>query len=155
MNIQETQNPNFDTFAQDAHEYANQLAASFGHPQEQRRSLRIWRAVLHTIRDRMHLGEAMELMAPLPVIYRGIYAEQWNYSEKPPLSYSSFEEMVNIVEEKQRKLGEEGFHWEKSTEELIAITLDSLRKFVPEAQFEHIMAQMPKDVQEALLEKVL
>jgi uncharacterized protein (DUF2267 family) len=49
-------NLSFDKFAQEAHEYINELARELEHPEEKERVLIIWRAVMHTIRDRIHLG---------------------------------------------------------------------------------------------------
>jgi uncharacterized protein (DUF2267 family) len=123
-------NLNFESFAQDAHQYVNDLAQELGHPEEKSRVLKIWRAVMHTVRDRIHLGESFQLMDPLPMIFKGIYVENWKFSEKPPLDYSTLEEMKTQVKNLQASYGEEDFPWKKSTEDIIAITLGSLRRFL-------------------------
>ncbi len=53
----------------------NYLATELGHPEEKERVLKIWRAVMHTIRDRIHLGESFQVIAALPMILKGIYVE--------------------------------------------------------------------------------
>lgn len=141
-------NLNFEKFAKDAHEYVNFLAKELGHPDEKERVLIIWRAVMHTLRDRIHLGESFQLIAPLPMIFKGIYVEDWKYTEKPPKKFHTIEEMKEEVKAIQRQYGEEDFPWTKSTEEIIAITIHSLKRFMHDEQLKHLKEQLPKDLQE-------
>lgn len=149
-----TTQSNFDNFAQDAQKYTNEVAEALGHPDENKRSLILWRAVLHTVRDRIHIGEALDLIGPLPMIFKGIYVEGWKYSETPTLDFESMEAMKNQVKKRQRQNGEQDFDWAKSTEDLITITLNSLSRFMPESQLKHILGQMPEEVKETLEKKV-
>lgn len=146
-------NLNFETFLQDAHEYVNGLAIKLGHPEEKQRVLQIWRAVMHSIRDRIDMGEAFQVMDPLPMILKGIYVQNWKYNEKPPLNYNSLEEMKTQVKQLQKQFGEEDFPWSKSTEEIISETFFSLKQFMGEAQLDHLIGQMPKEIQEYLLQQ--
>src|SRR5690606_22422691 len=109
----------FEKFAQDAHHYINDLANQLGHPEEKSRVLIIWRSVMHTVRDRIHMGEAVQIIAPLPMIFKGIYVEGWKYSEGPPLNYEGIEEMKEEVKRRQAQNGEEDFPWSISTEKII------------------------------------
>lgn len=143
-------NLSFEKFAQDAHEYVNELASDLGHPEEKDRVLIIWRAVMHNVRDRIHIGESMQIIDPLPMIFKGIYVENWKYSEKPPKDFASMEQMKNEVKGMQQQYGEEDFPWKKPTEEIIAITLNSLKRFMNEAQLNHIKEQFPKEIQEKI-----
>lgn len=138
----------FDKFTQEAYEYINELATELGHPDEKERSLTIWRAVMHTLRDRIHFGESFQLFAPLPTIFKGIYVEDWKYNEKPPLDYDTIEEMNAEVEKVQKRYGEEDFNWSKSTEDIISTTIRSLKRFVNDSQLQHLKDQMPKDVKQ-------
>lgn len=144
---------NFTKFAQEAHKYINDLAEDLGHPEEQNRVLIIWRSVMHTVRDRIHLGEALQIIAPLPMILKGIYVEGWKYREKPPLDYNSMEEMKEEVKRLQARNGEEDFPWFLSTEKIILITLNSLCKFFGKEQMEQIADQLPLEIKEYLCPK--
>lgn len=143
-----TSNPNFETFAQEAHEYINQLAADLGHPEEKGRALTVWRAVMHSIRDRISPGESFQVFAPLPMIFKGIYVEGWKYSEKPQKDFDSMEEFKNEVKSLQEQYGEQEFSWSKPTEEIISITLNSLDRYLNAGQLDHIKDQLPKEIQE-------
>jgi len=141
-------NLNTDTYKNEANAYFNELAAELGHPDEQQKTARIWRAVIHSIRDRITLSEAFDLMAQMPVILRGIFSDQWKYSEKPPLDYEDIEGLKKQVKRLQSQYGEEDFNWEKSTEEIFSITVDSMKKYLTEGQLQHLRDQMPKEVKE-------
>ncbi len=141
---------NFKKFAHEAHEYINILANDLGHPEEQQRVLIIWRSVMHTVRDRIHLGEAFQLIAPLPMIFKGIYVEGWKFRENPPLDYETIEEMKEEVKRRQARNGEEDFPWFLSTEKIILITLNSLCKFLGKDQLEQIANQLPAEIKEYL-----
>lgn len=138
----------FEKFAQEAHEYVNQLATDLGHPEEKERVLMIWRAVMHTIRDRIHFGESFQLMDPLPMILKGYYVQNWKYSEKPPKKYETIEEMKDEVKKLQDMYGEEEFAWSKPTEDIIAITIHSLHRYLSDNQLQHLKDQMPREVKE-------
>jgi|GEM_PF-942370 len=148
--IMKTTQGNFDHFAQDAQKYVNELAEAVGYPEENTRALILWRAVLHTVRDRIHFGESLDLISSLPMIFKGIFVEDWKYTEKPPLDFDTIDKMKAEVEKRQKHYGEEDFDWDKSTEKLIGIILNSLLKYTPESQFQHVLGQMPKEIKEDL-----
>ncbi|CAN5376918.1 hypothetical protein BH23BAC2_BH23BAC2_18000 [soil metagenome] len=144
---------NFEKFANDAHKYINELAEELGHPEEKNRVLIIWRSVMHTIRDRIHLGESLQIIAPLPMIFKGIYVEGWKYSEKPRLSYQSIEEMKEEVKRLQAQNGEKDFPWLISTEKIILITITSLSKFMTDDHLEQIAVHLPMEISDYICKK--
>ena len=140
-------NPDFEKHVQGANEYLKTLAADLGHPEEKSRVFIIWRAVMHAIRERIQLGESLDLISQFPMLLKGYYVDNWKYSEKPSLSFDTIEGMKDQVKKYQDRYGEQQFNWSKSTEEIIAITLKSLERFLSEGQMEHIKGQMPQAVE--------
>lgn len=135
-----------DKHIHEVNEYINQLATDLGHPEEKQRVMIIWRAVMHTIRDRIQISESMDLISPLPMILKGIYTTGWKYTESPPYDYTTIEQMKTQVKALQNQYGEQEFSWSKSTDEIIFIVLDSLDKYLPEGQMEHIRGQLPQEI---------
>jgi uncharacterized protein (DUF2267 family) len=135
-----------DKFAHDAHQYINSLAEDLGHPHEKQRVMIIWRAVMHTIRDRIHIAESLDLISSLPMILKGMYTLGWTYSETPPYDYKTIDEMKTQVKALQNQYGEDDFNWEKPTEEIIATVLNSLERYLSQDHMEHIRAQLPQEV---------
>lgn len=102
-------NLSFDKFTKDANRYIKNLATNLGHPEEKDRSMRLWRAVMHSIRDRIHIGESFQIIILLPMILKEVYVQGWIYSEKPALDYDSLEEMKDQVKKHQNSYGKEEF----------------------------------------------
>lgn len=142
--------PDFEKFVHEAHEYINQLAEDLGHPEERQRALIIWRAVMHTIRDRIQISESLDLISALPMILKGIYTVGWKYTETPPYDFETMEQMKMQVKALQNRYGEQDFDWAKPTEEIISITLDSLEKYFSEGQMDHIRGQLPDEVKKVV-----
>lgn len=144
---------NFENHAHEASAYIKNLATELGHPEAVGQSLILLRAVLHTLRDRITIGESLHLLSQLPLILKGIYVEHWEYKEKP-VAFQSLDEFKDAVEKEQAKHGEHEFNWNESTDQLVARVLASLGKhFLNDGQLHHIAVQMPKEVQQLFPEK--
>ena len=138
---------NFEEYAQEGKAFLRELAANLGHPEEEQTTARILRAVLHTFRDRITISESLDVLAQLPMFLKGIYVEQWKYRETP-LKLRSLEEFKDAVKAEQAQLGEQEFQWKEPTEEIIKTTFLSLKKYLTEGQAQHVLGQMPKEIQE-------
>jgi uncharacterized protein (DUF2267 family) len=62
-----------------------------------RDTLRLLRATLHQIRDRVQVNEAAQLSAQLPILVRGLFFEGWQ-PHLVPLAGHHFSDMVNMIE---------------------------------------------------------
>lgn len=141
-------NKYFDEYLNDANRFINELSKDLGHPEEQIQTIRILRAVLHTIRDRISIPESLDFMSQLPMMLKAFYVEQWTFHEQPPLHYEDIEGFAAAVKNQQARLGETNSDWKEPTVELVQKTLNALRKYVSEGQAIHVMGQMPEGVRE-------
>lgn len=73
----------FDTTLQKTHVWLNDVIYELGWEDERHRAYQALRAVLHALRDRLTVAEAMDLGAQLPLLIRGFYYEGWKLTDKP------------------------------------------------------------------------
>lgn len=73
---------NFEDYQKDAKTWLHQLCDYLGIDDEQK-AARIFKAVLHAIRDRIPSGEAVHLAAQLPIIWKGIYFDGFTLHNNP------------------------------------------------------------------------
>lgn len=57
------------------------------------------RAVLHALRDRLGIDEAVQLGAQLPLVIRGLYYEGWHPAHKPDKSIKTREDFLERIEQ--------------------------------------------------------
>lgn len=138
----------FNKFAQEGNTFLNKLGDELGHPGEQDRAqvARLLKAVMHTLRDSLEFHENLHVIAQLPMALKAVWVDQWDYKEKPhrPQNMEALEE---IVKNYQKLYGEQNFNWNKSTDELMRITVGSLKEYLTTGEAIHVMGQLPKEVQ--------
>ncbi|WP_157016686.1 DUF2267 domain-containing protein [Mesorhizobium xinjiangense] len=71
----------FTQAAQQAQQWVNELAADLNWREP--RAYRLFRSVLHALRDWLSPEEAADLSAQLPVLVRGVFFEGWQPQESP------------------------------------------------------------------------
>lgn len=79
------------------HAWINDLDERLGW-ENQARTYRLLRAVLHALRDRLQVNEVADLAAQLPSLLRGVYYEQWRPA-KTPLKNRSKADFTAAVED--------------------------------------------------------
>ena len=80
---------------QNTQEWLKELSDN-GELADSQESLAVLRAVLHRLRDRLTMEEAVDLGAQLPTMIRGIYYEGWQPS-RTPTKVRSRQEFVGCV----------------------------------------------------------
>jgi uncharacterized protein (DUF2267 family) len=73
----------FDTTLQHTNEWLRDLGERMNWNDDRQRSYHAFRAVLHALRDRLPVDEAVALAAQLPLLLRGMYYEGWRPNATP------------------------------------------------------------------------
>lgn len=98
------------------------------------------RAVLHALRDRLRVDEAVHLGAELPVILRGVYYDGWDPS-KTPFKARKREEFLQRVAENLPSLTD------IVPEEITRAVFSLLAGRVSEGEIRDIRLVMPRDME--------
>jgi uncharacterized protein (DUF2267 family) len=128
--------------SQQAQEWVNDLASRPPFEVEEQ-AYSYLRAVLHTLRDRLTVEEAVHLAAHLPTLLRGVYYEGWKPSAAP--------DKIRTPDAFHRRV-EECFGGlpQARTVDTAAATrtvLGFLDEHVDAGEMRHVKAQLPKELQ--------
>lgn len=144
---------NFNKFAEEGQLFVKHLAERLGHPEETAQTGILLRAVLHTLRDNIHIAESFNLLSQLPMALKGLYVENWKYRERP-LRLKTLKEFTEKVEDEQAVYGESRFNWSQSTFELTKEVFAALGQYISPGEMQDIMDNLPKEVKELFADLV-
>lgn len=111
------------------------------HCGDKRRAYQELRAVLHALRDRLTMEEAVNLGAQLPMLVRGFYYEGWHPSGKP-LKYRTKEEFLEHVGRELPRVAPEDL--EKISESVFKV----LSHHIDQGEVTQARNQLPSGVRE-------
>jgi uncharacterized protein (DUF2267 family) len=122
--------------------WLGQVADELG-TEDRRYAYRVLRAVLHTLRDRLTVDEAVELGAQLPDLIRGIYYEGWVPS-RVPMKYRHAKEFLDRVAAESRLAGDTEASF------ATAAVMRVLEQHVSEGELSDVMSVMPPELRHVL-----
>ena len=131
----------FDRTLEKTHQFINDVAEQIG-VEDKHLALNGINAVLHSLRDRIPLEEAVQLGAQFPLMLAGFYYQGWKPANTPTKerSVSAF---VTKVEENLTISD-----YPVETKQLISGVFAVLSKWVTEGEIIDVANMLPKDVQE-------
>jgi uncharacterized protein (DUF2267 family) len=133
-----------DSTMQKTHEWLNDIDDGLGFPNE-RAAFAALRAVLHTLRDRLPLENAVHLGAQLPMLIRGLYYEAWNPAREPSRirHQQQFFDLVSAELKEHPEL--------RNAARVTPIVLSVLTKHVSPGETDKIRGALPDEIRELFL----
>lgn len=128
----------FDTSLETTKEWLRDVQEEMGFDDEQR-ALRVVRAVLHTLRDRLPVEEAAKFAAQLPMILQGVYYHEWTPRGKPVKIRDRHEFLDRVAEELLR-----GDDPEEACRAVFAV----LERQMPGGEVEDIKRILPESIRD-------
>ncbi len=129
---------NLDRAMHKTNEWLGELDEEFGWDDRQR-TYKSLRAVLHALRDRLQVNEAVQLAAQLPMTVKGMYFDGWNPSQTP-LKIRSDEEFL------QRVVEEYGAPDASAPDEMAAVVFRHLERHVSGGEIEDVKSGLPEKI---------
>ncbi|MER2996460.1 DUF2267 domain-containing protein [Pontibacter populi] len=110
---------------------------------------RIFRAVLHAIRDRLPVNEAIHFSSQLPIIWKGIYFDQYD-TEKVPVKIRDREGWINYIRNKNAFAANNDFQQDDEIMMSFRAVFTALQKCVSKGQLQQVKQSLNQEIQELL-----
>jgi uncharacterized protein (DUF2267 family) len=110
---------------------------------------RIFRAVLHAIRDRLPVNDAVHFSAALPIIWKGIYFDQYDPTIVP-ITIRSREDWINYIRSKNAFAANNDFQQDNEITDAFKGVFAALQKRMPEGQLQQVRDALSQEIQELL-----
>ncbi|MCO5967724.1 DUF2267 domain-containing protein [Actinoallomurus soli] len=129
-----------DTTVDKTNRILHLIEESYDWPKERRnQSYNALRAVLHALRDRLTVDEAVDFAAQLPMLVRGMYYDGWHPSQVPKKMHR--DEFLDQIRAEMPPYEIQG-----GLEDLVRTVAEALRVYITEGEWDDIKAEMPKDL---------
>jgi uncharacterized protein (DUF2267 family) len=126
----------FENYQKEAKTWLHELCGFLGIEDEQK-AARIFRAVLHALRDRIPAGEAIHLAAQLPIIWKGIYFDGFTLRDEP-VRIRHQEEWLEFIRSKDAFAEHADFPTLDHVQYAFQDVMDFLRSRISEGQYNQI-----------------
>lgn len=139
----------FERYVQKSNEFMNAIAMELGHPDDTDRAYRIFRSVMHALRDNIPVEENLHLMAQLPMMIKAVYVDNWKvYGEGRNVRH--LDEFVQKVMDKNTNNYQRDLKTPDQTKQAIESVFNVLKRNVSEGEIEDIMNMLPADIKPLL-----
>ncbi len=132
----------------DAQSFFKKLALQLGAPEDIQQAMRLTRAVMHAIRNRITPEESMHLVSQHPLLLKGIYIDGWNISQ--PLSDSRTMDEFLLDLQRTQPRGGTDFTDIETAKNKIRTVFNALRQYVDDGEYRHLITELPKEIADAL-----
>ncbi|MDX5418971.1 MAG: DUF2267 domain-containing protein [Hymenobacteraceae bacterium] len=110
---------------------------------------RIFRAVLHAMRDRLPLPDAVQFASQLPVFWKGIYFDQYDPG-KAPVSIHNANEWINYIRSKNAFAANNDFQQDEEIIVAFKSVIQTLERHMTDGQLQRAKESLNRDIQELL-----
>ena len=131
----------FDSTVQKSHIWLNEIMQEGGW-EDKHRAYIILRSVLHALRDRLRVDEAVNLGAQLPMLLRGMYYDGWDPA-RAPLKVRSKDEFLMLI-----KSGYQSAQLDVEPGEAFKIVINILLKNISQGEMQEVKHSMPAQIQQ-------
>ena len=130
----------FDTAVQKADIWLKDIMAELN-TDSRRKAYMALRAVLHGLRDRLTVDEAVDLGAQLPLLIRGVYYDEWDPSGTP-VRDRHLSEFLARIRSNYRADGE------VDMEKMVRSVLKVIRRKITEGEVRDVKGMLPEELKE-------
>lgn len=127
---------NFESYQNEAHVWLKKVAESTGIT-DRNRAGRIFRAVLHALRDRLPMDEAAHLGAQLPIIWKGVYYDGF-VPHREPVRIRHEQDWLQFIYAKDPLAANSDFPTVEDVKPAFDGVMKALRELISPGQFHQV-----------------
>lgn len=131
----------FENSVQKSYEMLKIIEERYGWQKRRNQSIAALRAVLHALRDRLTLEQAVSFSAQLTPLIRGIYFEGWNPLAAPKKMHKK--EFLKQIKDNFPFATED-----QDMEDLVKTAISAINKSIDPAEFKKLSEGLPEDLNE-------
>lgn len=134
---------NFENYLKDGKTWLHELCTYLGIDDEQKAG-RIFRAVLHAIRDRIPPAEAVHFAAQLPILWKGVYYDGFHMHE--PVRIRHEDEWLEFIRTKDAFAEDADFPTLDHAYYAFQDVMSFLRDHISEGQYQQIAKALHSEI---------
>lgn len=135
----------FEKFAHEGNHFVNELSRDLGMENDRARAGRILRAVMYTLRDRITLSEALDMLAQLPMPLKAVFSENWKYRDKP-LTIRRLDDFLKHIMDRANEMGDDTIRDEEQAKMFTKTVLEHLNRYVSKGEMDDMVTMMPEEI---------
>jgi uncharacterized protein (DUF2267 family) len=139
---------NFEDNKKDAIVLLQTVAQELG-TEDLNKAGRIFRAVLQSIRDRLPVNDAIHFAAQLPVIWKGIYFDQYD-PDKVPVRIRSAQEWIDYIRNRNAFAANYDFQQDEEITVAFRAVFNALQQHMTDGQLQKVKESLNQEIQELL-----
>lgn len=137
---------NFEEYASDGNRIINEVSHEIGC--DRNSAARIFKAVLHAVRDRLPASDAIEFAQGLPMVLKGVFIDQYDMSSAPVV-IRHVGDFIDFVRSKNRA-ADIDFPDDRSSIHCIKAVFRVLERNMDPGQVEQIKYMINQEVRDLL-----
>ncbi len=136
---------NFNKYIQKANVFINEVAIELGYPEDKDGAIRVLRAVLHALRNKIPPQESLQLIAELPMLIKAVYVDGWTMREEPR-KIRHLADFLESVRKEDGAAGQYDFGGDYTTEIAIKAVFRVLKRHVSAGEITDISKTLPAEI---------
>jgi len=134
----------FEDWTQKANKFIKEVSDEMETDKET--ALRIVKAVLHTLRDRLIPMESKDLVSQLPMLLKAIWCDGWSPDKTPDKSIKKKEDFIEYVFSSPELVQPKDLEDIEGARKAVISVFSILKRHLTQGEVDDIASQLPEDI---------
>jgi len=136
----------FEKHLNKANEFVNTLSANLGIADKEK-VYRIFKSVLHALRDSISMENSLHFLAQLPFILKASYVENWSHKNNN-IKIKHIKDFVHLIKKNDGKAFDFDLLSDNEIKRICSIIFSTIGDFISEGEMESIKSVLPSEIKQ-------